>query len=177
MEVMSSTASVRTRTCFSHCSLNKSILSWATLLLGLAARANAALITCNHRMIAIKAPLQDTLSQSISIGWWFSCFLCSFVASRNWFFFFYPRLHFQNSGWAVWRRLVMNFVANQNDDNQALQNDILTTYCTQCFYKTQSKWPFIKRMCCITIPGIILCTACLAVSTWEGESERSLSSS
>lgn len=60
MDVMSSTASVRTRTCFSHCSLNKSILSWATLLLGLAARANAALITCNHPITAIKAPLQHS---------------------------------------------------------------------------------------------------------------------
>lgn len=60
MEVMSSTASVRTRTCFSHCSLNNSILSWATLLWGLAARANAALITCNHPITAIKAPLQHT---------------------------------------------------------------------------------------------------------------------
>lgn len=48
MEVMSSTASVSTRTCFSHWSLNKSMLSWATLLLGLAARAKAALITCNY---------------------------------------------------------------------------------------------------------------------------------
>lgn len=57
MEVMSSTASVRTRTCFSHCSLNKSILSWATLLLGLAARANAALITCNDPVAAIKPRL------------------------------------------------------------------------------------------------------------------------
>ncbi|TNN55223.1 hypothetical protein EYF80_034576 [Liparis tanakae] len=56
MEVMSSTASVSTRTCFSHCSLNRSMLSWATLLLGLAARASAALITCNHPITAIKAP-------------------------------------------------------------------------------------------------------------------------
>lgn len=59
IDVISSTASVRTRTCFSHCSLNKSILSWATLLLGLAARARAALITCNQPITAIKAPLHQ----------------------------------------------------------------------------------------------------------------------
>lgn len=46
MEVMSSTASVRTRTCFSHCSLKRSMFSWASLLCGFAAKANAALITC-----------------------------------------------------------------------------------------------------------------------------------
>lgn len=45
-DVMSSTASVRTRTCFSHWSLKTSMLSWATLLWGLAASVRAALITC-----------------------------------------------------------------------------------------------------------------------------------
>lgn len=44
-EVMSSTASVRMRTCFSHWSLNTSMLSWATLLWGRAASVRAALIT------------------------------------------------------------------------------------------------------------------------------------
>lgn len=60
MEVMSSTASVSTRTCFSHWSLNKSMLSWATLLLGLAARAKAALITCNYHKQPINPLLRCT---------------------------------------------------------------------------------------------------------------------
>ena len=44
-EVMSSTASVSTRTCFSHWSLKTSMLSWATLLCGRAANVRAALMT------------------------------------------------------------------------------------------------------------------------------------
>lgn len=44
-EVMSSTASVSTRTCFSHWSLKTSMLSWATLLCGRAASVRAALMT------------------------------------------------------------------------------------------------------------------------------------
>lgn len=50
-EVMSSTASVRMRTCFSHWSLNTSMLSWATLLWGRAARVSAALITWRVRRV------------------------------------------------------------------------------------------------------------------------------
>lgn len=45
-DVMSSTASVSTRTCFSHWSLKTSMLSWATLLCGRAASVRAALMTC-----------------------------------------------------------------------------------------------------------------------------------
>lgn len=51
MEVISSTASVRTRTCFSHCSLKRSMFSWASLLCGFAAKASAALITCKHSQV------------------------------------------------------------------------------------------------------------------------------
>lgn len=45
---MSSTASVNMRTCFSHWSLKTSMLSWATLLWGRAARVRAALMTCSE---------------------------------------------------------------------------------------------------------------------------------
>lgn len=52
-EVMSSTASVRTRTCFSHWSLKTSMLSWATLLWGLAANVRAAFITYESKLVLV----------------------------------------------------------------------------------------------------------------------------
>lgn len=52
---MSSTASVRTRTCFSHWSLKTSMLSCATLLWGLAANVSAAFITCYSKSFVTRS--------------------------------------------------------------------------------------------------------------------------
>ena len=60
-EVMSSTASVSTRTCFSHWSLKTSILSWATLLCGRAASVRAALMT--YLLETIQGHIDHTLQK------------------------------------------------------------------------------------------------------------------
>lgn len=79
MEVMSSTASVRTRTCFSHCSLKRSMFSWASLLCGFAAKANAALITCEDIKVhcILFQSQENKISQTLWLVEWLRfCLLC-----------------------------------------------------------------------------------------------------
>lgn len=75
-EVMSSTASVRMRTCFSHWSLKTSMLSWATLLWGRAARVRAALITWHRKVNSLIKSKYFMLCECV--------FLCACIcAERN----------------------------------------------------------------------------------------------